>query len=688
MMSKTKKVVCAVESGKKVRFNRWKSMSIGARAAVCVLSFIVVISAIAQFIAPYAPGFVDTSAILAPPSAEHPFGTDYAGRDVFSRLLMGGRYSIIIGLCSALIALLLGAIIGSIAAVVRRSLSEVIMRMMDIVMAVPGIAMAAVMVLVFSGIFSDGNKVGLVAVIIVAISFVYTPQLARIVRANVMAAYGEDYVRAVIVSGARAPWILVKHVIRNTAAPVLVFATVLVADAIILEASLTFIGSGLQSTMVPTWGNVLSDASANGSIIYGAWWTAFFPGILIMITVLCLNILSEGITDAMVAAPASAPVKVEQNTADREADALLLDPRRAYAAQAESLQARLDALYAVETKRSDRFDDSQFAGETPLLEVKNLSIKFPRHGDVNVVDHVSFTVRPGETMGLVGESGCGKSITALTIMGLIDPRAQFKGEILYQGKDLLKMSAKERQALLGNEMAMIYQDALSSLNPAMLIKAQMKQLTSRGGTRSAEELLELVGLDPKRTLESYPHELSGGQRQRVLIAMALTRDPKLVIADEPTTALDVTVQKQVIALLNELREKLGFAMVFVSHDLALVAEVAHKITVMYAGQVVEQAPTSELLEHPTHEYTRGLLGAVLSIEAGSGRLHQVPGTVPSPKDFPVGDRFAPRSSHPDYGTDIPLEFELVGPEHVYAALPAKEGVYQRAPRYVPAGKEA
>lgn len=687
MMSQTKKVVSAVESGKKVRFNRWKNMSIGARISVCVLISVVLISIFAKFITPYSPDRVFTDAILAHPSGSHLFGTDYAGRDVLSRLLMGGRFSIVIGLCSAFIALFFGAIIGSIAAVVRRSLSEVIMRIMDIIMAVPGIAMAAVMVLVFSGIFKDGNRVGLVAVIIVAISFVYTPQLARIVRANVMAAYGEDYVRAVIVSGARAPWILVKHVIRNTAAPVLVFATVLVADAIILEASLTFIGSGLQSTMVPTWGNVLSDASANGSIIYGAWWTALFPGLLIMITVLCLNILSEGITDAMVAAPASAPAKVEQNTADREADALLLDPRRAYATQKDSLQERLDSLKLVESQRDDRFDDSPFAGQTPLLEVKNLSIKFPRHGDVNVVDRVSFTVRPGETMGLVGESGCGKSITALTIMGLIDPRAQLEGEILYQGQDLLKMSPKQRQGLLGNEMAMIYQDALSSLNPAMLIKAQMKQLTSRGGTRSAEELLELVGLDPKRTLESYPHELSGGQRQRVLIAMALTRDPKLVIADEPTTALDVTVQKQVIALLNELREKLGFAMMFVSHDLALVAEVAHKITVMYAGQVVEQSPTSELLEHPVHEYTRGLLGAVLSIESGSGRLHQVPGTVPSPKDFPVGDRFAPRSSHPDYGTDIPLELELVGPEHVYAALPDKEGVYKRAPRYNASGKE-
>lgn len=695
MTSQTKKLVTAVESGKKIRFRRWNNMSVSARIAVIVLLILALISALAPLLAPYSASFVDTDAMAAAvkatrskesaPSMIHLFGTDSAGRDVLSRLLLGGKYSMIIGLSATFIALVIGSIIGSVAAVVRKWISEVIMRIMDIIMAVPGIAMAAVMVLVFSGIFPPGNRVGLVTVIIIAIAFVYIPQLARIVRANVMSAYGEDYVRAVIVSGARAPWILTKHVVRNTAAPVLVFATVLVADAIILEASLTFIGTGLKSSLVPTWGNVLSDASTNGSINHGAWWTALFPGLLIMITVLCLNILSEGITDAMVAAPASAPVKVEQNTADREADALLLDPRRAYQEQAESLRARLDALREVEQKRQDRMQDD-YTGE-PLLEVKDLCIKFPRHGDVNVVDHVSFAVRPGETMGLVGESGCGKSITALTIMGLIDPRAEISGEAFYQGKDLFKMTRKERHALLGHEMAMIYQDALSSLNPAMLIRSQMKQLTKRGGTRSAEELLELVGLDPKRTLDSYPHELSGGQRQRVLIAMALTRDPQLVIADEPTTALDVTVQKQVISLLNELRDKLGFAMIFVSHDLALVAEVAHKITVMYAGQVVEQAPTVELLENPTHEYTRGLLGAVLSIESGSGRLHQVPGTVPSPQDFTVGDRFAPRSSHPDYGADIPLEFELVGPEHVYAALPNKEGVYQRAPRYVPNGKE-
>ena len=244
---------------------------------------------------------------------------------------------------------------------------------------------------------------------------------------------------------------------------------------------------------------------------------------------------------------------------------------------------------------------------------------------------------------------------------------------MYNGQNLLDLNQKQMNALRGREIAMIYQDALSSLNPSMLIKAQMKQLTKRGGTRSAEELLELVGLDPKRTLDSYPHELSGGQRQRVLIAMALTRDPKLVIADEPTTALDVTVQKQVVDLLNRLQKELGFAMVFVSHDLALVAEVANSITVMYAGQVVEQGPVKDILCSPIHEYTRGLLGSVLSIEAGTGRLHQVPGSVPSPKDFPEGDRFTPRSSHPDKVSPIrPMLKRVKGTDHYYAELPDSE----------------
>lgn len=655
----------------KVHFRRWKAMSIGSRISLVVLILIVMIAVFANILAPHNPLEIFTA--RQAPDAQFLFGTDDKGRDVLSRMMYGARYSLIIGLGATAFALVCGSIIGAVAAVARKWVSEVIMRILDVIMSFPGIALAATFVLVF------GNSV---PSLIFAIGFLYIPQIARIVRANVVSEYNQDYVRAVVVSGARAPWILVKHVIRNCIAPVMVFTIVLVADAIVFEASLSFISAGIPEP-TPTWGNILSDA--RGGVLAGRWWQALFPGLAIMITVLCLNILSEGITDAMAAAP-KAPVKADDAAvrANREADKLVADPTLAYAAQAEMLEQRLSELQAIEKTRTDRFEAR--TDVPPILEVKDLCIKFPRHGDVNVVDHVSFVVRPRQTMGLVGESGCGKSITSLTIMGLLDPKAKVSGEILYDGQNLLNMDQKQMNALRGREIAMIYQDALSSLNPSMLIKAQMKQLTKRGGTRTAEELLELVGLDPKRTLDSYPHELSGGQRQRVLIAMALTRDPKLIIADEPTTALDVTVQKQVIDLLNKLQKELGFAMVFVSHDLALVAEVANSITVMYAGQVVEQGPVSDILCHPVHEYTRGLLGSVLSIEAGGTRLHQVPGSVPNPKDFPEGDRFTPRSSHPDKVSQLrPVLKRVSDSDHYYAELPDSELKRLGIKPYVPGG---
>lgn len=642
----------------KVKFKRWKNMTVGARISLFILLFIVFVAIFANFLAPMSPYDIFTA--RQAPDSTFLFGTDDKGRDVLSRMMYGARYSLVIGLGATGFALVCGSIIGSVAAVVRPKLSNLIMRLLDIIMSFPGIALAATFVIVF------GNSV---PSLIFAIGFLYIPQIARIVRANVMSEYNKDYVRAVVVSGARANYILVKHVIRNCIAPVLVFTIVLVADAIVFEASLSFISAGIPEP-TPTWGNILADA--RGGVLAGQWWQAMFPGLAIMITVLCLNIFSEGITDAM-AAPTKAPVPKgdDKLAGSREADRLVSDPKLAYAQQNEMLTKRLKALREVENKRKDRF--SAKTDVPPVLEVKDLCIRFPRHGDVNVVDHLSFVVRPRQTMGLVGESGCGKSITSLAIMGLLDKKAQISGEIIYNGQNLLSLNDKEMNNLRGREIAMIYQDALSSLNPSMTIKAQMKQLTKRGGTRSAEELLELVGLEPERTLKSYPHELSGGQRQRVLIAMALTRDPKVVIADEPTTALDVTVQRQVIALLNKLQKELGFAMVFVSHDLALVAEVANSITVMYAGQIVEQGPVNDILTHPIHEYTRGLLGSVLSIEAGGDRLHQVPGSVPSPADFPEGDRFRPRSSHPDKVSPIPPMLKRIeGTDHYYAELPDSE----------------
>ena len=297
------------------------------------------------------------------------------------------------------------------------------------------------------------------------------------------------------------------------------------------------------------------------------------------------------------------------------------------------------------------------------------------------VDRVSLDLPAGHTTVFVGPSGCGKTTTMRMINRLIEPTS---GTITIDGEDNRRLDADTLRRSIG------YAIQASGLFPHMTVAqnvATVPRLLKWNKKRTRErvdEMLELVGLDPKRTLESYPHELSGGQCQRVIIAMALTRDPSLVICDEPTTALDVTVQKQVIKLLNDLQKKLGFAMIFVSHDLALVAEVASEITVMYAGQVVESAPTKELLTNPIHEYTQGLLGSVLSIEAHDGsRLHQVPGSVPSPADFPAGDRFAPRSSHPTVGLDVhPILKPVPGVEHHFVAeIPdeelAKNGLVSR-----------
>ncbi|MCD2132000.1 dipeptide/oligopeptide/nickel ABC transporter permease/ATP-binding protein [Rhodococcus qingshengii] len=655
---------------------------LSAWLSMAVLAIIVLACLFAPLITQYTP--LEQAVGTAGPSAEHWFGQDSLGRDLFSRLLYGGRWSLTIGLGSTFLALCAGALIGSVAATSRKGVDETIMRVLDVVMAFPGIALAAVLVAAFGGS---------IPVLIVTIAFLYTPMVARVVRANVLAQYGEDYVAAEKVIGARTSHIVVKHVVANCAAPVLVFCTVMVADAIVLEASLSFIGAGVRPPD-PSWGSVIADGK--NMVLLGGWWATVFPGLLILLTVLSLNVLAEGLTDAM-ADPSlkktkktpSALQAAQTAAAEETSNELILEDEAASvtdtpgliddfadpsvvkdvlepAAEPTPLETHLKILAETERSRSDRL---VYEGDAaPLLEVRNLTIRFPeRYGDTAIVDNVSFTVRPNETMALVGESGCGKSLTSLAIMGLLPKTAVVTGEILFDGVNVLELNNRERNKLRGHDMAMIYQDALSSLNPAMLIRAQFKQLTKRGGTRTAEELLELVGLDPVRTLSSYPHELSGGQRQRVLIAMSLTRSPRLIVADEPTTALDVTVQAQVVDLLNGLRGKLGFAMVFVSHDLALVASLAHKITVMYAGQVVESAPTSDLLVDPRHEYTQGLLGAVLSIEDEAPRLHQIQGTVPSPGNFAAGDRFAERSTRPD--SDPLRKPEMVridGTEHWFA----------------------
>ncbi|WP_371099348.1 dipeptide/oligopeptide/nickel ABC transporter permease/ATP-binding protein [Streptomyces sanglieri] len=603
----------------------FRSLPVTSRIALGVLIVVVLGAVLAPL---FTQDPLTTGTPVQAPGGAHWFGTDRAGRDVFARVMHGSRYSLVIGLGATAVALIAGALLGSIAATSRRLGDESVMRTLDVVMSFPPIALAAVLVAVF------GTSV---PVIIFTIAFVYTPSLARVVRANVLAQYGEDYVAAEKVIGARRGYIVLRHVAVNCMAPVMVFATVMVAEAIIFEAGLSFIGAGVQDPD-PSWGSVL--AYGRQILLAGGWWATFFPGLALLITVLALNILSEGLTDAS-AAPGRAKAAA--------------DPTGATAPDPVEATATAD-IDAALTRLADRIDATGPAitpvpdDAAELLVVRDLSIRFPdRYGQIPVVDSLDFTVHEGETLGLVGESGCGKSITSLAVMGLLARNAEVGGEILYRGRNLLELAPKERRALMGPEIAMVYQDALSSLNPSVLVGTQLKQLTSRGGTKTPAELLELVGLAPERTLRSYPHELSGGQRQRVLIAMALSRDPRLLIADEPTTALDVTVQAQVVELLVELRDELGFAMVLVSHDLALVGDLSHRVAVMYAGRLAEIGATRSVLTGPTHHYSRGLLGSVVSLEAGADRLHQIRGIVPAPQGFGTGCRFASRC---DAATDL------------------------------------
>ena len=291
--------------------------------------------------------------------------------------------------------------------------------------------------------------------------------------------------------------------------------------------------------------------------------------------------------------------------------------------------------------------------QEPLLSVRDLKTYFyTEEGVMPSVDGVSFDLAPGETLAIVGESGCGKSVTSLSIMGLVQtpPGKIVNGEILYQGQDLLKKSKKEMRAIRGNEISMIFQEPMTSLNPVFTVGQQIMEsfrihqgLNKKQAREKTIEMIRLVGIPaPEKVVDEYPHELSGGMRQRIMIAMALACNPKVLIADEPTTALDVTIQAQIIRLMCRLKEETGTAIILITHDLGVVAQIAQNAMVMYAGQAVEYAPVRSIYKDPLHPYTQGLLKSIPKLNESSDTLYNIKGTVPSPKDYPKGCRFCPR----------------------------------------------
>jgi peptide/nickel transport system ATP-binding protein len=319
--------------------------------------------------------------------------------------------------------------------------------------------------------------------------------------------------------------------------------------------------------------------------------------------------------------------------------------------------------------------------EAPLLDVRNLQTHFRTPDGVNrAVDGLSFHVNAGETIAIVGESGCGKSVTSMSILRLIpEPPGKIAGEVIFQGKDLLKLSDREMRAIRGNDVSMIFQEPMTSLNPVLTVGRQIGEtlrlhqgLSKQQAEQRSIEMLKLVGIPaPERRVREYPHQLSGGMRQRVMIAMALACNPKLLIADEPTTALDVTIQAQILDLMRDLKHRVGAAIVLITHDLGVVAEVAERVIVMYAGRKVEEAGVVDLFADPKHPYTQGLLGAVpklgSSLTGEETRLAEIPGLVPSLKTKIEGCVFASRCPKAtDLCRAVPPALEAKAPNHVAA----------------------
>jgi peptide/nickel transport system ATP-binding protein len=315
----------------------------------------------------------------------------------------------------------------------------------------------------------------------------------------------------------------------------------------------------------------------------------------------------------------------------------------------------------------------------PLLEVEDLSVRFDTdEGTVHAVDRVSLTLSPREVLGVVGESGCGKSVTALSILGLLPETATVTGSARFEGVDLLRAPAAHMRDVRGRRISFVFQEPMTSLNPVLRVGQQVAEVVrrhndvSRGEARArAVELFDLVHIpDPERRVDEYPHQLSGGMRQRVMIAMALSCDPSVLIADEPTTALDVTIQAGILDLLRELRERLGTAIVLITHNLGVVADIADRVLVMYAGRKVEEAPVDELFAHPQHPYTIGLLGAIPRPGIGrNGRLQEIPGRVPALHVLPTSCAFADRCPRADElsRSEVP-ELRPVRPDHLVACF--------------------
>ncbi len=599
----------------------WRRLRANRLAVVggVIVVVMVAMAIFANLIARSDPTATDPYNTLLPPSLAHPFGTDNNGRDVFARVVFGARISMQVGVEVVLLAAIVGILLGAFAGYWSGSwLDEVIMRTLDVFIAFPSTILAIGVMGVLGvkptpvGPFQVGN----VAKIVLVVGVVFAPRFARIVRAAFLREREEQYVQAARSIGAGDLRIIATEILPNSIVPVVVQATYYMATAILIEASLSFLGIGITPP-TPSWGSMLSDARAY--IISGEWWFSLFPGLAILLTMAGFNLLGDGLRDA-------------------------LDPR-----------TRDATVPVARTRRMERAESRQADTSVPLLQVRDLvTTFFLAGGAVDAVDHVSFDLEAGQVLGLVGESAAGKSMTATSVIRLVRPPGRITGgEVLLRGRDLLALSEREMDAIRGSEIAMITQDPMTALNPVKTIGEQMTRVI-RLHTRSSDaearqralEMMQRVGIPGAADrMGAYPHQFSGGMLQRISIAMALSCSPKLLIADEPTTALDVTIQAQILDLLRDLQREMGMAVLLITHNLGVVAEFCDRVAVMYAGRIVEEGTARELTQSPKHPYTQGLLGVTPTLEDAPGELPTIKGRMPDLQHLPTGCRFHPRCPH-------------------------------------------
>ena len=581
--------------------------------AMGALLFLVIVAIAGIFyrdLAPYDPAEQLVGPPFSGPSGSHWLGTDNLGRDEFSRILQGAGLTLGFSVLVVLAALVVSVPIGLLAGYVGRWVDTVLMRIMDGLLSLPALVLAIAVV----GMLGPGLRN---AGIVVAIALV--PGFARLIRGQALAVREEVFIDAAQAVGTPTRRIVWRHLLPNVVSPLIVQASVTAGFVVLFEASLSFLGLGAPPPTA-SWGSMLRDAYDN---VLGHPWLAIPPGIAIVLTVLAYNLAGDGLRSAL---GVTQPVRRHGQL----------------------------GLTTVARGKDDAPDAATAPDPTALLVVDRLSLEMMTPtGQVRVLDDVSFSIAPGETLGLVGESGSGKTVTSLSIMRLLpSPPARITGgRIWFQGKDLLSMPFREMSRVRGSELAMIFQDPMASLNPAMTISKQISQvvrwhegLSKKDADKRMLDALEMVGISSRRA-GSYPHEFSGGMRQRAMIAMALVCRPKLVIADEPTTALDVTIQAQVLELLHEMRSELGMAMLFVTHDLGVVADICDRVMVMYAGQVVETASVHELYGNPSHPYTEGLLRAMPQKAEPRSPLYAIPGQVPRFTELGSGCRLASRCAY-------------------------------------------